>query len=135
MFPDGQLPEQSTIDLWLKIVDEFFAEVADKAGDKQLDSKTPTKVNRRGSKMDNPGGGQPKRIGVHCVAGLGRAPLLVALALVHKGCSRINAIELIRSKRPGSLNMVQANFLAVEYKDKSKKKEGSNRQCAACTIF
>ena len=36
------------------------------------------------------------RIGVHCVAGLGRAPLLVALALVHRGCERINAIELIR---------------------------------------
>lgn len=48
------------------------------------------------------------RIGVHCVAGLGRAPLLVALALVHRGCERINAIELIREKRPGAINMIQA---------------------------
>ena len=55
---------------------------------------------------DKPGEPSPPRIGVHCVAGLGRAPLLVALALVHKGCSRINAIELIRKNRPGSLNMI-----------------------------
>ena len=43
---------------------------------------------------------------VHCVAGLGRAPLLVALALIHRGCEPINAIELIRSKRTGALNMI-----------------------------
>jgi len=49
---------------------------------------------------------KPPRIGVHCVAGLGRAPLLVALALVHRGCESINAIELIRKNRPGALNMV-----------------------------
>ncbi len=42
---------------------------------------------------------------VHCVAGLGRAPFLVAIALIHKGCERINAIELIRKHRPGALNI------------------------------
>ena len=43
---------------------------------------------------------------MHCVAGLGRAPLLVAIALVHKGCQPVNAINLIRSKRKGALNMI-----------------------------
>ena len=68
-------------------------------------------------KEPNQGPNSPPRIGVHCVAGLGRAPLMVALALVHMGCTRINAIDLIRKNRPGALNMIQANFL-IEYKDK-----------------
>lgn len=45
------------------------------------------------------------RIAVHCVAGLGRAPFLVAVALVNNGCSSINAIELIRKNRSGALNI------------------------------
>ena len=49
---------------------------------------------------------EKQKIGVHCVAGLGRAPLLVALALIHKGCPKFDAIELIRKKRPGALNMI-----------------------------
>ena len=35
---------------------------------------------------------EPK-IGVHCVAGLGRAPLLVALALIYKGCPKFKFLE------------------------------------------
>ena len=73
----------------------------------------------------------PPRIAVHCVAGLGRAPLLVALALVHKGCPRINAIELIRSKRPGALNMIQANYL-IEYKTRSKGKHNADDENSSC---
>lgn len=140
VFPDGQLPEQATIDEWLKIVDDFFEDALKNNENKivtdSLEQKSQKTTKRRHSKMIESGGthgSHPKRIGVHCVAGLGRAPLLVALALVHKGCSRINAIELIRSKRPGSLNMVQANFLAVEYKDKNKK-QNSNASCK-CSIF
>ena len=45
------------------------------------------------------------RIGIHCVAGLGRAPFLVAIALVNNGCSPANAIDLIRKNRPGALNL------------------------------
>ena len=59
---------------------------------------------------------------VHCVAGLGRAPLLVALALIHRGCEPINAIELIRAKRTGALNMIQANFL-VTFEGGAKKND------------
>ena len=43
---------------------------------------------------------------MHCVAGLGRAPLLVALALVNKGCAPTTAIDLIRKSRKGALNVI-----------------------------
>lgn len=50
-------------------------------------------------------------IGVHCIAGLGRAPVLVAIALIQKGMPAEDAIELIRKKRKGAINSKQLNQL------------------------
>ena len=135
MFPDGMLPEQAIIDKWLNIVDEFFDSNTEAPTNNNV--KLEKKGKERGGKMDTfkAGDPSPPRIGVHCVAGLGRAPLLVALALVHKGCPRINAIELIRKNRPGALNMIQANYL-IEYKDKRKTKGDANGNASCnCLIF
>ena len=44
---------------------------------------------------DNP----DRCVGVHCVTGLGRAPVLVAVALIELGMKYEDAIELIRKKR------------------------------------
>jgi len=51
-------------------------------------------------------------IGVHCVAGLGRAPVLVAIALIEfGGCDPIVAAEFIRKHRRGAINMMQLEYL------------------------
>lgn len=79
------------------------------------------------------------RIAVHCVAGLGRAPFFVAVALINNGCSPSNAIELIRKNRPGAFNLTQANFI-LEFKGmnthkKGKGKKNSTNAACACRIF
>lgn len=50
-------------------------------------------------------------IAVHCVHGLGRSPVLVAMALREAGMNRQESIDLIRSRRRGSFNIRQLEFL------------------------
>jgi len=64
-------------------------------------------------------------IAIHCIAGLGRTPYLVAVALIEHGMSYQEAVQLIRQHRTGALNMVQINALK-----RYKKTLGKSR----CTI-
>jgi protein tyrosine phosphatase type 4A len=54
----------------------------------------------------------PTTIAVHCVAGLGRAPALVAIALIELlDMQPLDAVEFIRRKRRGSFNKPQIAYL------------------------
>ena len=50
-------------------------------------------------------------ITVHCAAGLGRAPVLVALALIEGGMMYEDAVRFIRQKRHGAFNSKQLLYL------------------------
>lgn len=50
-------------------------------------------------------------IAIHCVAGLGRAPCLVAIALIEDGWTVIDAVTEIRKQRSGALNIPQLKFI------------------------
>ncbi|ORZ01342.1 protein-tyrosine phosphatase-like protein, partial [Syncephalastrum racemosum] len=50
-------------------------------------------------------------VAVHCVAGIGRAPVLVTLSFVEAGMDPLDAISYIRQHRRGALNKQQIRFL------------------------
>eukprot|EP01135_Chromosphaera_perkinsii_P005767 Nk52_evm10s360 gene=Nk52_evmTU10s360 len=99
-FEDGEAPPTTIIKDWLELVEQRFY---------------------------SKGASEKKAcIACHCVAGLGRAPVIVALALIEAGLSPEDTIEFIRQKRRGAINSKQIKFLQ-KYKPRSKKQQ--------CTIL
>jgi len=86
-FPDGGFPSDSVVDKWLEICKEAFKSKNDEC------------------------------VAVHCVAGLGRAPVLVAIALIEQGIKYDDAVNIIREKRRGAINAKQLKWLK-NYKPK-----------------
>jgi protein tyrosine phosphatase type 4A len=86
-YPDGHSPPREVIDQWLQVVEKvFYSEQA-----KQNDGTC---------------------IAVHCVAGLGRAPVMVAIALIEFGnMDPVEAVTLIRRHRRGAINEKQLLYL------------------------
>lgn len=93
-YPDGQSPPPDIIERWIALITSTF----DKATDKPC-------------------------IAIHCVAGLGRAPVLVAIALIEYGFDAISAVTFIRERRRGAINAVQLNYLE-SYTPKRKGNKG-----------
>ncbi|KAI9309246.1 protein-tyrosine phosphatase-like protein [Cunninghamella echinulata] len=93
-FKDGGIPPQQIIVEWLQLVER--------------------------AKQDD----LSKTIAIHCIAGLGRAPVLVAIALIEMGMKPLDAVEFIRSKRRGAFNKPQIMFLD-SYKRMLKPKSSS----------
>jgi len=98
-FDDGCAPPSSVVRSWLEFLKSRFNE--------------------------NPG----TTIAIHCVAGLGRAPVLVALALIEGGMKYEDAVEFIRQRRRGAINSKQLEYLE-KYKPlkllKDKQNKGQN---------
>ncbi|KAF9428523.1 Protein tyrosine phosphatase type IVA 1 [Podila epigama] len=97
-FEDGTAPNKEIVARWLELNDEVFFE-------------------------NNPN--QDRCIAVHCVSGIGRAPVLVAVSLIESGMDPLDSIAYIRKARRGALNKNQIAFLD-SYK-KRKKGLGSKR--------
>ncbi len=95
-FPDGSAPSPEIVEKWLDLLSKEFGEHPDMC------------------------------VGVHCVTGLGRAPVLVAVALIELGMKPEDAVELIRMKRRGAINQRQLDFL-VKYKRKKYFIKGKNK--------
>jgi protein tyrosine phosphatase type 4A len=115
-FPDGEAPPKRVVEEWLALVDEVFG------------TATPPKP-RRASSIDSlhcgwiltnarhvEASGEAASpdvcVAVHCQAGLGRAPALVAIALMERGgVAPLDAIAYIRERRKGAFNAKQMAYL------------------------
>ncbi|KAF9173291.1 Protein tyrosine phosphatase type IVA 1 [Mortierella sp. AD011] len=82
-FTDGTAPGKEVITNWLDLNDQVFFNSQDK----------------------------DRCIAVHCVSGIGRAPVLVAISLVEGGMDPLDSIAYIRKARRGALNRNQIAFL------------------------
>uniref|UniRef100_UPI00398F0A4B protein tyrosine phosphatase type IVA 2-like isoform X2 n=1 Tax=Pristiophorus japonicus TaxID=55135 RepID=UPI00398F0A4B len=73
-------------------------------------------------------------VAVHCVAGLGRAPVLVAVALIESGMMYEDAIQFIRQKRRGAINSKQLSYLE-KYRPKMRLRfKDPNNHKNSCAI-
>lgn len=99
-FQDGDPPPASIVNSWLDLVEEQFKPANQKV--------------------------KKSSIAVHCVAGLGRAPVLVAIALVEAGMSPVDAISFIRKRRRGAINARQLKYIE-SYK--------RTRQTGSCCVI
>lgn len=66
-------------------------------------------------------------VAVHCLAGLGRAPVLVVVALIEHGIKNLEAVEFVRAHRRGAINKKQLEYL-MSYKIR-------RRRFNCCTIM
>lgn len=96
-FEDGSPPPDIVLERWLDLVEQCFLK--------------PKKKKKCSGVEIEPLTGSEK-VSVHCVAGLGRAPILVAVALVeYCGLSSTEAVTFIRKERKGAFNKRQLKWL------------------------
>jgi hypothetical protein len=55
-------------------------------------------------------------VATHCVSGIGRAPLFVAISLIDAGLDPLDAIEVVRKRRRGAFNKRQVDWLVDGYR-------------------
>ena len=63
-----------------------------------------------------------KKLVVHCDAGIGRTGTVLACYLVSKGYNAADAIEEVRSKRPGSLETIEQEEVVLKFESKNERK-------------
>ncbi|KAJ3064558.1 Protein tyrosine phosphatase type IVA 2, partial [Quaeritorhiza haematococci] len=124
-FKDGGIPPNQIVLQFLGLCEERFGGIISPAAPTAAAATaTATSASPEGSPDGKAKEANGPVIAVHCVAGLGRAPVLVALALIEAGMSPLDTIEFVRRRRRGAFNSVQLSFLLDSYKRQWSKKSG-----------
>lgn len=155
-YPDGTSPPKEVLERWLELVHQSYFRGNSGGGGGTNMSSNPSSSSLRSKDLlvsssssggvgnninvqnvGNVGSVTPlsdRTIAVHCVAGLGRAPVLVAIALVEfANMDPIEAVSFIRRHRRGAINEKQLNYLE-KYK-KQWRGGGVDTCCAGCALM
>lgn len=125
LFEDGTIPPEDVRRRWLKLVEDCFVSSSSTGNRSSTTTGATAAARATGLLKEN------ERISVHCVAGLGRAPVLVAIALIeYADMTPLESIQFIRQKRQGAFNTVQLKWLQGY-----KKKSVSHSSSGMCTIL
>lgn len=93
-FADGDPPPTELVTEWLNLIESTL-------GGKTNKGETAEEIAEK----------KKSSIAVHCVAGLGRAPVLVCVYLVEAGMDPYDAISYVRKKRRGAINARQLQYI------------------------
>jgi len=114
-YKDGTSPSKDLIENWLEVVEKAFYS------------------SNNNTSSGGEGNAAAACIAVHCVAGLGRAPVMVAIAMIEfLNMDPVEAVTMIRKKRRGAINEKQLLYLE-SYKKQYKRSGGADSAC--CVIF
>jgi len=132
-YPDGTSPPKEVLEQWLDLVHQRFFSKNKASETSALDITTSHVYLSESRNNTSITPLADRTIAVHCVAGLGRAPVLVAIALVEfAGMDPVDAVTFIRRHRRGAINEKQLNYLE-KYKKNWKGTTDSDAQCS-CVI-
>lgn len=116
-YKDGTSPPKDLIMSWLQLVEKTFY---------------GTDAQKGSNGASN--GSNSSRIAVHCVAGLGRAPVMVAIAMIEfANMDPVEAVSLIRARRRGAINEKQLLYLEGYKKQYRKGGAGVDAGCS-CVV-
>ncbi|KAK2942451.1 putative Protein tyrosine phosphatase type IVA 3 [Blattamonas nauphoetae] len=137
-FPDGNKPPVYITEQWFNFIESVRSDVFPASSMAPRQQKSTPNSNSQSDGLDDPSfaavpNSTPSpesvistspnpTICAHCVAGLGRAPMLVCLAIMayDYGITGLEVVTKIRQKRPGALNSEQVRFIMDFEKERMK---------------
>ncbi|KAJ3158929.1 Protein tyrosine phosphatase type IVA 1 [Geranomyces michiganensis] len=132
-FPDGDPPPQNVVSEFLALVNSRFGKTSKpaKASAVGVNGGAGGGVGDGASlsaeNVSSTAAESKTTIGVHCVAGLGRAPVLVTMALIEAGLAPLDAVIYVRERRRGAINARQ-----LKYVESYKRRTRGDKGCIIC---
>ncbi|KAI9349454.1 protein-tyrosine phosphatase-like protein [Zopfochytrium polystomum] len=121
VFEDGTVPSNEIMTTFRDFLDEIEANsvsssfmsgsILSSASTSSPSPSSRPSTSSSVASMASDGAAAAGAVAVHCVSGIGRAPVLVAAALVDAGVDPLEAVERVRKARRGALNKKQLEWV------------------------